>query len=83
MLHWCRVVTLLCQQEESCGKQVSLHVAGAYNSGVIMQLPLSALLLVLLCTAAHAQFVVETNSMHVREPSAIAGEFDVAIGDVS
>lgn len=37
----------------------------------------------LLLGPAVGQFVVETNSMRVREPAAISGEFDVAIGDVS
>ena len=39
-----------------------------------------------LCSLARvcvAQFVVETNSMRIREPEALVGEFDVAIGDVS
>lgn len=30
-----------------------------------------------------AQFVVETNSMRIKQPDTLAGEFDVAIGDVS
>ena len=45
----------------------------------------TALLVVLsgvLARLVAGQFVVETNSMRIREPDALAGEFDVAIGDV-
>ena len=48
-----------------------------------MRLPqLAAALGCLFITLAQGQFVVETNSMRVREPAAVSGEFDVAIGDV-
>ena len=30
-----------------------------------------------------AQWKVETNSLHIKEPTSIAGDFDAAIGDVS
>lgn len=32
---------------------------------------------------ASAQWKVETNSLHIKEPSSIAGDYDAAIGDVS
>ena len=32
---------------------------------------------------AAAQWKVETNSLHIKEPTSIAGDFDAAIGDVS
>ena len=42
----------------------------------------AALLLLLSAPAAHAHFQVELNAMRIREPSALEGEFDVAMGDV-
>lgn len=39
--------------------------------------------LVLSCALASAQWVVETNSFRIKEPSSAAGEHDAAIGDVS
>jgi len=43
-----------------------------------------ALCVVLLsCTMGSAQWVVETNSFRIKEPSSAAGEHDAAIGDVS
>lgn len=39
--------------------------------------------LLLSCALASAQWVVETNSFRIKEPSAAAGEHDAAIGDVS
>ena len=35
------------------------------------------------CALASAQWVVETNSFHIREPANVEGEYDSAIGDVS
>ena len=35
------------------------------------------------CALASAQWVVETNSFHIREPAHVEGEYDSAIGDVS
>lgn len=32
---------------------------------------------------AAAQWKVETNSLHIKEPTSITGDFDAAIGDVS
>lgn len=43
----------------------------------------SAVVLAVMSQAVFCQWVVETNSIRVKEPSKIAGEFDAAIGDVS
>lgn len=47
----------------------------------------SAIIVLAFLLAVHepcqAQFVVETNSMRIREPESLAGEADIAIGDVS
>ncbi len=40
-------------------------------------------ILLLSCALASAQWVVETNSFRIKEPSSAAGEHDAAIGDVS
>ena len=48
----------------------------------MMNLQAAAVLSCMLLHGALGQFVVETNSMRVREPAALSGEFDVAIGDV-
>ena len=40
-------------------------------------------LLMTSCAIASAQWVVETNSFRIREPSNVEGEYDAAIGDVS
>ena len=39
-------------------------------------------LLMTSCAIASAQWVVETNSFRIREPSNVEGEYDAAIGDV-
>lgn len=46
-----------------------------------LQLALAALG-TLACVASASQWVVETNSFRIKEPSSAAGEFDAAIGDV-
>ena len=53
---------------------------------MVPSLSVSSLLIGMLlasCALANAQWVVETNSFHIREPANVEGEYDSAIGDVS
>lgn len=50
--------------------------------GVQAQLAARLVLTAICLLPIQAQFVVETNSLRVREPALLVGEMDVAIGDV-
>ncbi|KAK9799792.1 hypothetical protein WJX73_009230 [Symbiochloris irregularis] len=64
---------------ESAQRQQAAAMASARSAlAATLCLSMAALSAVQL---SRAQFVVETNSMRIKQPDSLAGEFDVAIGD--
>ena len=81
--HYCRVEAELPGHADlTCKAPIQVPDTMLYPGAGRMGYALLSLALGAILHLAQCQFVVETNSMRVREPAAVAGEFDVAIGDV-